>query len=80
MVVSKQAFATALAPRKKLFLYEAGRTWHAVGQVSVADTKRLTEAGAHYARSRDYRYAPILSNLKISLERPDQGERPPETD
>jgi DNA modification methylase len=71
-VVSKAAFAKALAPRKRLYLYEAGRTWETVGQVSVNDTKRLLEAGDHYFRGSHYRYAPILSNLKIAVQRPDQ--------
>jgi hypothetical protein len=71
-VVSKPAFAVALAPRKRLYLYEAGRTWQTAGRVSVTDTARLDSAGEHAARGGQYRYAPILSNLNVSIQRPDQ--------
>ena len=70
-MVSKPLFAPEL-PLKRMYLYEAGKTWWTSGQVSVSDSARLELAGNHTVRGGDYRYAPILSNLKIKLHRPDQ--------
>ncbi len=68
-VVNKKEFAKALAPRKRLWLYEAGRTWKPVGQVDlVKAAERLTLSGSHLVRGENYRYSPIVSNLRVEEE------------
>jgi DNA modification methylase len=65
VVVTAKDFVRTLSPRKRLWLYEAGRTWDAAGRADVADIARLAESGAHSVRGENYRYPPILSNLLV---------------